>query len=344
MRIIHPGKWIPLGILIILSLYSCFEKEKPIVPYPVTVTGVLFTVQQSIYTNQLFYSFENNIIAASSPNTAWDLSFENAPQGWHIRVNSSNFIEIYPTDTSNFDADFSINKYKNITKQEWYFDKSNGNPDSTAAGAWVNTTVNPFKYTGQVYLVGQWNGSVSVPLKKIVFLNVNDSNYLFRYANLDGSDSMQVIIHKDTAYNYSYYSIMNASQVNIEPKRYTWDILFSQYVASLPDNGIFVPYPVRGVLLNPDKVSAALDSVKTYENITINNVSGMQFSTVTDFIGYNWKSVTINFQANTGTYSLKSNYTYVVHDIAGNYYKLKFLSFYNSQGDEGYPAFEVMKL
>ncbi len=342
MKIFQNTRWFCLSLIILLLLNSCFEKEKPVAQY--NFTGVLFPIRQSIYTNQQFYSFENNMITGSSPNGAWDLCFESSTQGWHIRVNSSNFIEIYPTDTTNFEADFTANRYKNITGIEWSYDKSNGNPDSTAVGTWVYTATMPFIYSRKVYIAGQWNGSASVPLKKIVFTMVNDTSYRFMYANLDGTDSMQITIKKDTSCNNSYFSITQGNQVTIEPKRYTWDILFSQYIAPLPDNGVFIPYPVRGVLLNPNHVSAYLDSVKTFDNITINDISGMQFSTVSDFIGYNWKSVTINFQANTGTYSLRSNYTYIVHDVAGNYYKLKFLSFYNSQGDEGYPAFEVSKL
>ena len=284
------------------------------------------------------------MIISSSPNGAWDLCFESSAQGWHIRENSSNFIEIYPTDTNNFKADFTANRYKNITGLEWSFDKSNGNPDSTAIGNWVNTTVKQFVYTGQVYLAGHWNGSASVPLKKIVFTMVNDTSYQFRYANLDGTDSMQITIKKDTSCNNSYFSITQGSQVIIEPKRFTWDILFTQYIASLPDNRVFIPYPVRGVLLNPNHVTVSLDSVQTFASISFNNISGMKFSTATDFIGYNWKSVTINYQANTGTYSLISTYNYIAHDVAGNYYKFKFLSFYNAHGDEGYPAFEVSRL
>jgi hypothetical protein len=155
---------------------------------------------------------------------------------------------------------------------------------------------------------------------------------------------MQVIIKKDTSCNNSYFSITQKNQVTIEPKRYTWDILFTQYIASLPYQGSFIPYPVRGVLLNPNHVSVGLDSVMTFANITINNISAIQFSTLTDFIGYDWKSVSINYQANTGTYSLISDYNYIVHDVAGNYYKFKFLSFYNARDQEGYPAFEVSKM
>jgi len=327
-----------------ILLNACFEKEQPIAPYNSSITGVLFTIQQSIYTNQLFYSFESNKIVGSIPNTAWDLKFESSPQGWHIRVNSSNFIEIYPTDTTNFQSNFTANKYKKISNIEWNFDKSNGNPDSTAVGNWVNTSTNPYIYTGMVYLVGQWSGTSSFPLKKMIFTMVNDTSYRFIYANLNGNDSTVVTIRKDTSCNYSYFSIAKGSQVIIEPKRFTWDILFSQYVASLPDNGVFVPYPVRGVLLNPNQVMVALDSVHSYTSISLQDISNFQFTSVSDFIGYNWKSVTINFAANTGTYSLRPNYTYLIQDVLGNYYKLKFLSFYNSQGLEGYPAFEIMKL
>ena len=45
-----------------------------------------------------------------------------------------------------------------------------------------------------------------------------------------------------------------------------------------------------------------------------------------------------------GNYTVNSNITYIVKDTDGNYYKLRFLDFYNNKGDKGYPKFEFSRI
>jgi len=324
-------------LFLVFTVTSCFEKDKPMSPF--VWDGQTFIMEQSIYTHQIFFNIGTNSIAKSNHNEDWDLSFESSAKGWHIRVNSSNFINIYRT----YIFDFSISQFQ-VDEKNWRYDKSNGDHDSTAIGTWVDISKQPYTYSGQVYLIGQYDGTRYKPLKKLVFTQVNDTSYKFTYADLNGDNTKDAVIIKDSACNYSYFSITLGQQLKIEPTRNEWDLLFTQYETTLFDNGKPVPYLVRGVLINPYQVQAAVDSSKVFENISMTDVPGFSFKTDWDAIGYNWKSVIIDIQSNSAKYNVRSGYNYTIRDVKGNYYKLRFVSFYNKTGEEGYPTFDFLKL
>jgi hypothetical protein len=57
-------------------------------------------------------------------------------------------------------------------------------------------------------------------------------------------------------------------------------------------------------------------------------------------VGYNWKE----YDLNAGEYTVLSNINYIIQDNNNKYYKLHFIDFYNTQGEKGYPKFEVQEL
>jgi hypothetical protein len=65
------------------------------------------------------------------------------------------------------------------------------------------------------------------------------------------------------------------------------------------------------------------------------------FSPSYEEIGFDWKiwSLTAN------KYTVDQNKVYVIIDSKGDYYKLKFVDFYDDQGRKGYPkmAWEILK-
>lgn len=329
------------GIILLLAILfaatACFEKDEALVP--AQWNGQAFAFSESIYASQFFYSLSSNSIIASSSNDKWDIAFESSEDGWHIRVNSSNLLGIQPTGIMNFDlSTFPISG-------KWLYDKSDGDPDSTAIGKWVDPSGFDNTYTNEVYLLGKYDGIDYNPIKKIVFTEVDDTSFQFKYADLNGNNFHQEIIKKDTAYNQVYYSFSSHMQVQVEPSRNAWDLLFTQYTTTLyTDQGVAVPYFVRGVLLNPFKVDALCDSLDDFSSITLSMVSTMAFSQKQDAIGHNWKSVEVDQQANTAKYAVREKYAYIIRNVDDNLYKLKFTSFFNNNRTPGYPAFIFLKL
>jgi len=334
------------AIIILLTLFcltSCFEMEKPIPPKTEKIISkniFLFTFDQSIYSSQFYYSLATNQIVKSNLLDDWDLSFESSPKGWHIRLNGGNLLGMYPTEI----VDFTTTAFL-IPAKDWKYDKSNGDTDTTVVNKWVDISKIPYSYSNKVYLLGKYDGVKYNPIKKFVFMAVTDTSYSFRYADIDNTNLKDAIIRKDTLCNQSFFSLKTGQQTFIEPAKGDWDLLFGQYVTTLyTDKGVPTPYYVRGTLLNSYNVEAALDSVTNYTDITINNVNNFHLKPDWDIIGHNWKAVAIDQLGNTAQYAIRQTYHYIIHDLKGNYYKLKFNGFYNNKSEPGYPSFEFEKL
>ncbi len=322
-----------LAILFIIPfLTSCFKEDVPI--QPGSQEGI--TVSESIYTHQSFFDLAASQIVSVNPIDAWDLGFESSPDGWHIIINSGNYLGIYPSGSADFNGLTSV-----PVSAAWKFDKSDGNLDSTAIGDWLSSSLIP---SNEVFVVGINDGVKYSPVKKIVFTSLNAGVYSFSFADMDGANPVAFSISKDPTRNFVYFSFSKGGkEVSIEPAKNSWDFVFTQYSTILfTDQGVATPYFVRGVLSNRSGVEVALDSLIGFFNITAADVSYLQFSTKSDAIGYDWKSVDI--QGNTATYAVRPKNTYVIKSTTGSLYKLRFIGFFNDQGSPGYPKFEVNEL
>lgn len=320
-------------LFIIPFLTSCFKEDEPIPPN--SQKG--FTVSESIYTHQSFFDLATSQIVSANPVDIWDLGFESSSDGWHIIINSGKYLGIYSSGTTDFNGLTSV-----PLSADWKFDKSDGNPDSTAIGKWISPQSSiP---TNEVYVVGVNDGVKYSPFKKIVFTSLTAGVYSFSFANMDGTEPGNFSITKDPNKNSVYFSFSDGGkEVTVEPSKNSWDFVFTQYSTILyTDEGIPTPYFVRGVLSNPNGVEVALDTLTGFANITSADISNLQFSAKSDAIGYDWKSVII--EGTTATYAVRPKYSYVIKTTNGPYYKLRFTGFFNDQGSPGYPRFEAKEL
>ena len=145
-----------LTILIIIPfLTSCFKEDEPIQP----TSQNSITVSESIYTHQSFFDLSSSQIVAVNPVEIWDLGFESSANGWHIIINSGKYLGIYSSGTTDFNGLTSV-----PLSARWKFDKSDGNPDSTAIGKWISQQSN--LPTNEVYVVGVNDGVKYSPFKK----------------------------------------------------------------------------------------------------------------------------------------------------------------------------------
>lgn len=324
-------------ILSLLILTGCFEEDERIEALPFNYSSI----EASIYTNQVFYDLGSEQAVTSNPNNSWVLAFESGPDGWHVFINSSDFWGVQPTSSTSIE-DITLP----IPDGSWSFDKSDGNPDSTAIGPWLEIDGMDTTYTGEVFILGRYDGIEYEPYYKIALDSVNQENYHFRYANIEANTSMAYSLEKDSSRNRVYFSFEEGGKtVTIEPAKEAWDLLFTQYGTIIPDDfGVLTPYYVRGVLINERYVGVAMDTLNAFESIGIANISQYQFLQSSDAIGYDWKDVEIDEQSNTAVYSVLMDRVYVIRDRDDLYYKLRFIGFYNQDGLKGFPSFEYIRL
>ncbi len=331
-----------LIILIVLEVLvvSCFKEDIPVQPYIPPENVETVSLQSSIYTHQIYFDLSTGTITGENENSDWVLSFECAADGWHIRINSSDFWGVAPTGSTNFDSVFSDNPV-----YLWSFDASDGNPDSTAIDKWVDFNSGLAEYSNEVYLIGKYNGISYESVKKVQFFYVDELIYKFKVGEPDESHADTVQVIKDDYFSFIHYSFLENKIMNLEPAKDEWDILFTQYSTILyTDEGVPTPYFVRGVLQNPYNIESALDTIVDFNGINYSYALMSIFSTKQDAIGHDWKDVNVDEGSNTAEYKVRPAYTYIIKDTHNDLYKFRFKSYFNTFGVKGFPSFEFSKL
>ena len=334
---------------IVLLFNSCFKEDRKVPPHDpgdlnMVTIDMTDAANKVFYTYQVYYKFNSESVISTNTKKDSDLGFECADTGWHVILNTADFMYAARTGSTDFSVPIDT------TGMEWYFDKSDGNPDSTAIGNWLSFSgIDSAKtYTDEVYVINRGYDALgnTLGLKKVVFMSLENDVYTFKYANLDGSDEHTVSISKNPDVNYVFFSFDNGGEEkDLQPPKMDWDLVFTQYTTLLFTNeGEPYPYLVTGALSNRYGVEVAEDTVLNFESIDLQTAMSMDFSKDIDVIGYDWKDIVGDPSSGSVTYKIRQNVHYVLRDQKGLYYKIRFTGFYNNDGLKGYPQFEFQQL
>jgi len=323
-RSIFPILLPALGAVVLLS--GCLKEELPVPAYARGEGRTLDFCLGTGYQDQLWMDLSAGTIVNTNPKTAWDLAFESAPQGWHVLLNGSRMMTAWnmgpisietACDTSGLYAGRTI-------------DAPSGVLDSTAIGDWRNAD--------DVYTIdlgygpeGEWLGA-----KKMSLVSVDPTRYVFRVAELDGTNLHEVEVLKDPTRSCTSYSF-SQGVLPIEPPIGAWDLVLTQFTHEFYDP--WLPYIVTGVL-SARSTRVAEVHTSDFANVSLTDTVAHPFSDRRDAIGYDWKT----YSFVTSSYNVDPNFVYIVHDAEGYFHKLRFLDFYGSLGQTGCPRFEVVAL
>lgn len=329
-------RFLAIYVIFLFALTSCFEEDEMVLPHDpgnLTVGKVELT---ETYKYQVFFDLETNTGVKQNLITEWDLGFETSDSGWHVILNTSKMMLAGNTGLTDFES------VKTKGEIDMNYDPSHGNLDSTAIGNWYTLTEGKPASLEYVYVIDRGtdeNGDV-LGEKKVKFNFQDENTYVVRFANFDGSSEKTMIIPKDTAVNFVCFSFEKGI-VEIEPNKNSWDLQFGKYSTLLfTDVGDPYPYLVTGVLINPYKTVAALDTTIQFDEVSFDIAEKQNFVSRKDIIGYEWKE----YDFDNGMYKVNPEYIYILRNRIGFYYKLRFIDYYNSTGEKGYPTFEFLRL
>ena len=295
------------------------------------ITTILFyispqaqTVQISMgnnYANQVFYSMQNGEIKNIS-NDNWDLAFTTDQYASTIRTNDGKGVELYTyhlgdtSDWQNINVSILNNLSSGMYNSEisWYdgaFENNSlGHPDY----GWGVYNMITHNVTGDsLYIIKTINGN----WKKIWIQELTTAGeYIFKFANLDGSNEITQSILKTnyTDKNFIYFSIDQNTIIDREPISSEWDITFTKYISPVQA----MPYPVTGVLTNNNTEVAKATGVT--DPLTYFDYSNHNFNNEINSIGYDWKSY-------QGSFVVDANRCYFIKDKNENIWRLVFNSF-----------------
>lgn len=323
-----------LSITLCVLLAGCIPEEDPIAPYDRGSAAQAEVELGSDYRYQVFFDVEMNSVVGTNEITGWDLGFRCDPDGHHIVLNSAKIMSV---------ADMGPVEFESVTSKNglvWNYDRPSGEWDSTAIGRWWNEDEASVVTKGHVYVLDRGYGpdARAIGYAKMTILSATASSYIVRTATLDNRDDRTSEIPRDTSRNVMGLSLDSGSPVNVEPPKDAWDLLFTRYTHLFHDPE-FTPYSVTGILLNRYRTEAAVDRIRTFEEISSEAIDSYEYGSRLDLIGYDWKT----FDLQSGTYTMHSP-VYLLKDSRGFYYKLRLLDFYNGSGEKGYPRIESQKL
>ncbi len=272
------------------------------------------------YANDVFYSLKNGIVA-TVPRTDWDIAFHTSVFSAAILTNGAIGIDLYcypKADTSGWN---NIDTTGMSTWPVLYND-----PDMWENGAFNRHGLAHPDYGWGKYnpishdLIGDSIFIISLPtgvFKKIWIIRKNSVNniYTFKYANLDGSDEVDMELNNNDYIdkNFSYFSFSTGQFSDREPAKSTWDLLFTKYKGIVSDQ----PYPVTGLLNNFNIAANKFTGVGP----DYSDWSAMPMDTAKSPIGYDWKYF------NGSAYEIIDSIACFSTSQEGNVYKIVFTAF-----------------
>ncbi len=319
-------------ISFVLVLMACEKPENPVSP---ASSQAITAGMGDDYSTMLYFNVQTGMFVKQLPHFDYDLQFEAGPDGQYVYLNSSNFMFVRNRGAVPFESVTDTNGSAN-----WRYDYPTGEASRTAIGTWFNPDGSS---KNEVYVINRGFDAKgnNIGFAKMQMLAVDENGYSLRIGWLDNSLDTVVTILKDDDKNLVQFWLGSMAVEDIEPNKNDWHFHFSQYSDyDLTTEGDTLAYLVRGVLINPTNTAIARLDGENWDDVNLSLATSLEYNGFRNAIGYDWKA----FSLNTGIYEVLPDIIYIIKESSGNYYKLRFVDYYNDAGEKGYAKFEIIAL
>ena len=305
--------------------------------------------------NQVYIDLSSGIETAVE-RTKWDLGFY-AGADFRLMLNGAIKMAVKKLDSN--DITVIVTADPNVTVDNGdpvYADNPKGNIEQTAIAEVAindlenkvyllylgNDLSNKTPGAGGVVAYGDTRG-----WKKIRVLR-SGTDYKLQYANLEDTTYKEIVITKNNSFNFTFFSFKTNGVVAVEPEKAKWDLNFTSFT-NVVNFGKLQTYSFQDfVVTNTKGGTRAYEVIHTatlnYSNFGLADVTVPNFEKEGALdqraIGSNWRSG----GGPTSGPSIKQDRFYVVKDVAGNSYKIRFITLVNANGERGNPSFEYALL
>lgn len=337
--------------------------SEPIIVKPVEGGTVAAKVGGPNQPNQVFVDLGANT-QSNIKRDAWDLGFSTGSD-FRVIINGSLKMAVKKIETTNIDAvqteDASVAVGTSTLASWGYVDNPTG--ILTGNGAGNGTAISAISATATdnyVYLVNMgFEVGTAVPNPgstvldgaargwKKIRITRDGNDYIVDYANLTDTTHKTVKVSKKADFNFTFLSLTSGQEVSVQPAKKQWDFSFTGFTNyfSMGQDQItyyfadFITTNVHGGTKVYMVQSTAATLASEFTNFAKANVDEAKFTTsVTDqrVIGDTWR---VGGGPSTQP-SIKDDRFYIVKDIDGNIFKIKFIALTNDAGERGNPVFE----
>lgn len=302
--------------------------------------------------NQVYIDLSSGVMT-TVPRTSWDLGFHS---GSEFRVILNNSVKMSAKSLESTDLTAAVSEDNAMLIGQGAGNVSQiDDPTGLITGTAI-AEVSANDEENFVYLVNLGSnpslnppalGSVSADWgthrgwKKIKILR-NGNGYKLQYADLSATTFNEVIIDKNSAFNFTFFSFTTNTTVNVEPQKDKWDINFTTFTNIV---GGTIPYFYPDFVVNNSRGGALVYSVSindfSYENFSLANVDNSKFIEDQRGIGSSWRgtSTTGPDGMPVSQFVLKTDIFFVLKDTAGNFYKIKMTGGALPNLERGHPTF-----
>ncbi|WP_159801484.1 HmuY family protein [Flavobacterium sp. MK4S-17] len=310
--------------------------------------------------NQVYVDLTSGMMRMAE-RVSWDLGFYSGDQ-FRVALNSSLRMSAKQLNTTDINAVVAPDESMLIGQGNGdasQIDHPAGDISQTAIAE-----VSDNDADNKVYLINLGNGpSASTPSsgtegssagphrgwKKIRILK-SGSDYKLQYADINATTHQEVILSKNNAYNFVFFSFTANSTVQVEPQANQWDINFTTFTNVIEMPGAAIPYYYPDFIVTNTKGGArsymVLTEDFTYDNFTLANVDDSKFTNDQRNIGSNWRSTSVMGPGGipVSQFVLKTDRFFIVKDPMGNIYKLRMTGGASESGERGFPKFQYALL
>lgn len=350
------GAVLLLVLLAALFLSGCWpEDERYVLPTAAPVDTAAFApkyatvVMGELYDTRIYYNLATGTQTAVR-NDMYDLALETSPEGFRIWLNEGKLMMGYSTGLYRFD---SVYVAPSTSHSRWQIDDTGWDADSTIIGSWPSLT--NAQGHSPVYILNRgslYHSGAGQQFYKLQIISVSETEYTLRFApvGLTEMPTSVTVPKGPVGYSRVYFSFANGGQVvQVAPPDTDWHLLFTRYTAILDNAGTPLAYSVTGVIANrpagvrvaqvaqhPERSDTEWDSL----NSNWLSANPVVFPQDADVIGHTWKLYDFDdgYITHTGWHFLLSAPS--PSPSQDNYYKLRFLDFYDTQGIKGAPTFQ----
>ncbi len=353
------------------AFVSCSEDSntfnEPVVIKPVDGGVVAAKVGGPNQPNTVYVDLSTNV-QTTSKRDIWDLGFSSGSD-FRVIINGSIKMAVKKLNTTNIDAIQTKDDAVTVgytTMASWgYVDDptgvltGNGSGNGTAIAEIAANTADNYVYLVNMgYQVGTSTPAIgSVALDgdargwKKIRITRDGENYVVDYANLDETTHKTIKVSKKADFNFTFISLTTGQEVSVQPNKKQWDFAFTGFTNYFMSGQDQITYYfsdfISTNILGGTKVymiqSTAENLESEYAAFSKDNVIEANFTaSVNDqrIIGSGWR----NGGGPSSQPSIKDNLFYVLKDVDGNLFKLKFIALTNEAGERGNPVFEYALL
>ena len=125
---------------------------------------------------------------------------------------------------------------------------------------------------GSVAVAGDYRGWMKIRVHQ------ENGEYVLQYADLEASTHQEVTIAKSPEYNFTFFSLVNETIVDVEPQATQWDLNFTVFVEvlDLPGGGQtaygFSDYVATNVLAETKAYEVSANENLNYQNFALEDI------------------------------------------------------------------------